>query len=171
MSSTFTDPRIDDPEAALARDVERSPNATLRREVLAELKVQIDRPDVVLEVPTRPGWSVRFTTRLDADFLAAWTKQASTRDGLDQFRLSLLTVAGLCRGLVRNGEEVTANGQTVTFTSPELGDLYGTVDAASTVRAFYGDDVVVSNTYLALLEACGSGNRVVTVDPTTGSSD
>lgn len=162
--TTLTDPqypRMEAPAGDLDKAVDRIPGATLRREVLAELEVKIAKPDVTFEVPTRPGWSVRYATKLDADLLREWTKTASG----DQFTLSLLTLAGQCRGIVRQGEEMG-----FTFASPEFRDLYKALDATVAVRAFFGDDVAVSSAYIALIEACSSGAQVVTVDPTNGSA-
>jgi hypothetical protein len=146
----------------LAEKVQRDPGAFMLDDVLGELARSVDKPDVTFPVRTRPGWAVRFSTRVDADEVKAWTKAATVDGDVDLFQLQLLTLAGQCRSLVRNGQDLGA-----TFGHEQIMGLYGAVLVAECVRSFYGDDTLVTSTYASLLEHTGAGERL---DPTTGSS-
>lgn len=159
------DPRISataTPAPSPSGQVDRNADRFLRGEILAELNRTVDHEDVVFAVRTRPGWSVRYSTDIDADLVDEWTKNSRTDEGISVFRLALHTLAGQCRGFVRSGEQIP-----LTFASPEMLEVYGALLAPECVRAFYGDDTLVTSTYTSLLNETGAGERL---DPTTGSS-
>lgn len=155
---------LDQVEASVASS---RPEAALKGQVLQRLKANTARLPIVLDVPDRTGFQVRYSVMLDIDQVKSW-QRASIVDGeMDLFRLALLTMVGQCEAILVDGEPVKDQGETVTFQSPAFLDLYGAITADVAARAFYGNDTMVNATYQAILTASGAGDRL---DPTTVSS-
>jgi hypothetical protein len=154
----------------MTRAVEKSaPAKVLEGDMLRELTKKVHRPDIVLPVPDRPGWAVRYSVMLNTEEQEIWLKAATDKQAktVNMFRLSLLTLAGQCTGILRDGELVELDGGPLTFSSKALADMYQSIDPGVTVREFYGNDVVVGSVYSALVEAAGVGDRL---GPTNASS-
>jgi hypothetical protein len=149
-------------DAALKNPADR----TVKADVLAELSRAIKPKSVTLAVPDREGYSVDFDCRLDADILAGYSKMATTDGELDIFVLSLLVIAGQCRGIRRHGEVLEVDGGPLLFTSPALMETYGSIEVTSTVRRFYGDDNAVAATFGRIQREAQAGS----LDPTPVSS-
>lgn len=174
MTDPFVHPGVGaDGPPALEPALDLPADRTLKDSVLTELKRTITHRDVTLAVPDRPGWSVDFASDLNADLMRRWSKQATHVDpetklpDTDLFELALLTIAGQCRGIRKDGELLNVDGAKVTFTSPLMVEAYGSPDVRVTVREFYGADSVVVGVFTRLQEESQAGS----LDPTTESSD
>jgi hypothetical protein len=154
-------------EAAVTLPADR----TIKAELLADFGRAIKPRTITLLVPDRPGYSVDFDVRLNADLITAWTKEATGTDAkgepqMDYFTLELLTIAGQCRGIRRDGELVRIDGEILTFTSPFMTETFGSVMATETVRLFYGDDNAVAAVFARIQTEAAAGS----LDPTAESS-
>lgn len=132
-----------------------------------ELKAEAAPADLVLEVPRRPGYALRFRTDLSGDELAAARKRArdpKSPDGIDNVRLAALVVVNTNTGMLRGGELVEAAGEPLTLRSRELLDLLGADRAAAAARKFYGRDGDLDAAARAVMAASGWGGDLA--DPT-----
>jgi hypothetical protein len=115
------------------------------------------------DVPGKPGVTIRYSTDLPYEMIAAWRKSAVGSPAPElRFGLSLLGYA--CRGILTEGEAVTDAGEPVTFVTPSLHAGLGVTNTADAVRAFYGKDAYILASYNAVLLAAGYGAEV---SPTT----
>jgi hypothetical protein len=117
----------------------------------------------------RPGYEVRFTTRIDYEDYAAWMKEAQDPDmpnGLNELRLGCIVLANCCRGIIRNGEEIVTDGKPMTFVSPALHSLLGVERAVDAARRFYDRDPNTTKTASAVLAAAGYDGKGLSTDPT-----
>lgn len=123
-----------------------------------------------IPVTGRPGYAVRcrldFTSR-DLDNLRKRCKDKRFVDKIDGIKFAALLLALTTVAVVRHGKDLELDGTSpVTFTSPELQGLYGTPDAQSTVRAFYGLEGHVDAASRTLMGEAGWGDEVYAADPT-----
>lgn len=144
-------------------------------QALEQLSKPVELPEIEIEVRTRPGFKVRFSTEIDADKdLKRWSK-ASTPKGrnaeTDGIAFACVGMANLCLAISYNGVELESeDGRALTFSSPELLRQYGASRVREVVRRFYGADPYLAATFDAVLEKAGIGEQVDVVDPTEGSS-
>lgn len=124
----------------------------------------------VLEVPLRPGYSIRCRTDFTGADLEKLRKAARDKryaDGLDGIKFAALLIAANTTAILRQGEPLALDGVSpVTFTTPELRARYGTANAADTVRAFFGREGHVDAAARRLTTEAGWGDDLYAVDPT-----
>lgn len=173
MPSEFTapgTPRDTDPDLdALSRDDDEvtSDLDDLRAELNADVA-----PTTTIPVTGRPGYAVRFRTDFtgkELDKLRKLAKDKRMVDGIDGVRFASLLLAATCQGITRNGRELAEDlelAKPVTFTSPELRELLGTVNADETVRKLYGLEGHVDAAARRLMVEAGWGDEVDALDPT-----
>ena len=137
----------------------------LRNELTAKVAETTTIP-----VTGRPGYAVRcrldFTSR-DLDGLRKRCKDKRFVDKVDGIKFAALLLALTTVAVVRHGRDLELEGVSpVTFTTPEFQGVYGTADAQSTVRAFYGLEGHVDAASRVLLEEAGWGDEAYAADPT-----
>lgn len=166
---------ITDPRVSASRPPVDDPDLTSNGElslldVLKEVAEPFDSPDVVFSVRTRDGWAVRYSTDIDADQLKLWQKRSKDQRGdIEEIRLASIMLANLCVGLIRNGNDLTDNGEPVTFAHPDIWRLYNASRAADAVRSFYSLDTYLVSTCNSLLREAGWGEEIQALDPTQDS--
>jgi hypothetical protein len=151
--------------------------ATVEQNLLAQLtevvSKHIRRKDVFIEVPERPGVSVRVSPNVQQSQMKQWRKQAgdNTKEGMDATKFAARVIAATTTGIFLHGEEVTtADGASISFASRELLEMTDTqVPVPDCVIAFFGIDPHVEAAALAIMDRAGYGDDVnseVEVDPT-----
>lgn len=150
---------------------------------LEELKAELAEPPadttITLAVPARPKYSVRFNWSLAADFdvVEAWWKKGrrGSKQGVDIAKVMAIVAAATCETIVRDGVDVEAGGDPVTFATTAFQELLATNDrpiagAVDCVRVFYGSDGHVIAAGQAILSAAGYGEEMFEEggDPTPG---
>jgi hypothetical protein len=146
--------------------------------VLAALKAVISksvkRPDIFIEVPERPGVTVRISPNVTQNQLRAWRKNAGdeTKAGMDTVKFACAVVGHTTTGIAFNGEVVSDDrGTDLTFASPEILAMTNTTrPLPDCVKAFFGIEPHVEAAAVAIMEAAGYGDTVETADPTRTSS-
>lgn len=133
-------------------------------ELRAELTAPVEGADVVLAVPGRPGYAVRYSSSFTYEQLTAWRKRATDRNEVNEIRFAALILANQSRAIVRNGDEVVDAGAPLTFRSKAFLALYEVDRVADAVVAFYGNDFDVAAAGNSLLRAAGFGAEAPTVD-------
>lgn len=168
--SGMTDIDATTPRSAPTRDdLPSNPLEALKQEIAKEVTGDI----VVLEVPKRPGWSIRYRCDVQMPLLSRWRKQAADRtmpDGLDELKLCLTVLANQCDAILLNGREVEGNDrQLVTFASEEFLEMVGAGRAIDAVKAWYGVDGHVLAAAQEVLTESGFGEEATREDPTPRS--
>jgi hypothetical protein len=134
---------------------------------------KIERDPVYLEVPERPGVTVKISPNITQHQLRSWRKNAGedTKNGLDATRFACAVIGHTTMAICINGEEVTNDdGVILTFASPEVMKMTNTTrPLPDCVREFFGIDPHVEAAALAIMEAAGYSDTVEAVDPTKQS--
>lgn len=146
--------------------------------VLSALKAVISksvkRPDVFIEVPERPGVTIRVSPNITQHQLRSWRKNAGedTKAGMDTVKFACAVVGHTTTGITMNGEVVTDDrGVELTFASPEILAMTNTQrPLPDCVKAFFGIEPHIEAAAVAIMEAAGYGDTVDTADPTKTSS-
>ncbi|HEX5782391.1 MAG TPA: hypothetical protein VFX80_10735, partial [Solirubrobacteraceae bacterium] len=142
-------------------------------ELRQEIKREVHGDPIVLEVPGRAGWSVRYRADVELPQLAAWRKKAADRampEGLDELKLCLTILANQCDALLKDGREVEDDdGQLVTFASAAFLELTGAGRAVEAVRRWYVIDGHVVAAAQEVMNASGYGEEAIREDPTPRS--
>lgn len=138
-----------------------------RKSALDELRdlvaTEVATEPETYQVPTRPGWAIRYSTGMTGDQVAFWATQAKNSKkpgGLDQVKWAGLVLGSQAEAIMKNGEHPTETGEALNFRSPDLLELLETRTVAEAVRRFYGgkahvgDGHMVSQAY-ALIRAAG----------------
>lgn len=124
----------------------------------------IDTEPIEINVPKRPGVSVRYSVDLDAPRFQSWQracKDRSSPTGLDDLRLSLTVLASQCVGIVVNDQLVLDDtGQPATFRSDGVMQMFGGRDANQTARKVYANDGHLLATAQEVIRECGYGEEV-----------
>lgn len=140
------------------------------KEVLSK---KVERDPVFIEVPERPGVTIRVSPNITQHQLRSWRKNAGedTKNGMDATKFACSVLGHTCTGIFVNGEQVTnADGVGLTFASDAILEMTGTTrPIPDCVRAFFGIDPHIESAALAVLEAAGYSDTVETVDPTKNS--
>ena len=135
---------------------------------------KVERPVVRLEVPERPGVSLRISPNITQHQLKQWRKQSGedTKQGLDSIKFSCYVIGQTTVGVCVDGEEVVdEDGYELNFASPQILEMTDTTrPIPEAVRAFFGVDPHLEAAALAILDAAGYSDTVDTSDPTMESS-
>lgn len=155
----------------------KSGKAAKSNSVLDQLKKtiskKVERTAIYIEVPERPGVTIKVSPNITQNQLRAWRKNAGedSKAGLDATKFACAVVGHTTEAICMNGEEVTNDdGVTLTFASPEILEMTNTTrPLPDCVREFFGIDPHVEAAALAIMEAAGYSDTVETVDPTKQS--
>jgi hypothetical protein len=143
---------------------------SLLNRLKTEVQKKVERADVFIEVPERPGITVLVSPNITQNQMRSWRKNAGeeTKNGLDATKFACYVVGGTTRGIYLDGEEVfSETGAPLSFASPEILEMTDTNrPVPDCVRAFFGIDPHVESAALAIMEAAGYSDTVETVDPT-----
>jgi len=131
---------------------------------------KVERDPVFLEVPERPGVTLKISPNITQHQLRSWRKNAGedSKAGMDATKFACFVVGHTCTGIFVYGEQaVNDDGIGYTFASQPIMEMTNTTrPVPDCVRAFFGIDPHVEGAALAILEAAGYSDTVETVDPT-----
>lgn len=146
---------------------------TLLSRLREEVKKKVERPYIQIEVPERPGVTIRISPNITQHQMRSWRKNAGedTKAGFDTTKFACTVIGHTCTGIFVDGEEVLSEtGAPLSFASPEILDMTDThKPIPDCVLAFFGIDPHVEAAALAIMEAAGYSDTVETVNPTTTS--
>lgn len=131
---------------------------------------KVERDPVFIEVPERPGVTIKISPNITQHQLRSWRKNAGedSKSGMDATKFACFVVGHTCTGIFVDGEQaVNDDGIGYTFASQPIMEMTNTTrPVPDCVRAFFGIDPHVEGAALAILEAAGYSDTVETVDPT-----
>lgn len=137
---------------------------TVLEQLRAEISKKVERPDIEIGVPERPGVAVRFSPNVTQNQLRAWRKNSGedSKDGFDPLKFACYVVGSTTQCILINDEIVTdENGIELTFASGEILDMTNDLrPIPDGIRNFYGVDPHLESTALAILDAAGYGEDV-----------
>lgn len=144
---------------------------SLLNRLRSQVQKKIERPQVLIEVPERPGVAVRVSPNITQHQMRSWRKNAGeeSKAGFDATKFACLVIGHTCTGIFVDGEEVLSErGAPLSFASPEILDMTDTDrPIPDCVRAFFGIDPHVEAAALAIMDAAGFSDTVETSNPTT----
>jgi len=156
-----------------ARALDDSDNVLNKLKTLVQKRVE--RPIVLVEIPERPGLSLRISPNITQNQLRTWRKNAGedTKAGMDTVRFACQVIAHTTTGFILNGEVVKDNeGYECTFGSAEIMEMTGTTRPhPDAVKAIFGIEPHIEAAAVAIMEAAGYGDQVDAVDPTMTPSE
>lgn len=141
---------------------------TLLAQLKNTLAQDVRRPDILVEVPERKNMIIRYSPNITQHQIRAWRRGSgdNRKEGMDAVRFACHVLANTCTGILINGQEVTENGEPVTFSHEVVMQMVGAPRVFDCVRAVYGLDPHVEAAALAVLDAAGFNDDVEQVDPT-----
>lgn len=150
--------------------LEDAPKSALDK-LRAKVEKDTRRPEVLIEVPERPGVYLLVSPNITEDQMSRYRKMAerhSKKGDFSNFIFATVIISQTTVGIQVDGEEVlTDNGDPMTFASPEIKDM---VEAdrpwPDAVRAFFGTDPHVEAAAVAIINRSGWGEEVSELDPT-----
>ena len=141
--------------------------------LLTLIASKVEIPEVLLEVPSRPGVKLRISPNVTQQQIRAWRKNAGedSKHGMDSTKFGAYVIGHTTVGIMINDEDVEEDGHPTNFASASIMAATDTSrPVPDTVRAFFGVDAHVESAALAILDASGYGDTVEVEDPTRGSS-
>lgn len=148
------------------------PNMLARLKEVIQKKVE--RPVVRLDVPERPGVSLRISPNITQHQLRQWRKNSGedSKAGMDSIKFSCYVIGTTTVGICFGDDEVfDESGYPLNFASQSILDMTdSTRPIPEAVRAFFGVDPHLEAAALAILDAAGYSDTIDTTDPTTESS-
>jgi hypothetical protein len=173
-NSLYTEPeqpKKTEPKQASLPKVEE-PNVLNRLKEVIQKKVE--RQVVRLDVPERPGVSLRISPNITQNQLRNWRKNSGedTKAGMDSIKFSCYVIGSTTVGVCIDDEEVyDENGYSLNFASSHILEMTeASRPIPEAVRAFFGVDPHLEAAALAILDASGYSDTIDTTDPTTESS-
>jgi hypothetical protein len=165
----------DEPEFSVNAEIEYTGTQDNILEKLKEaVKGKVSRPTVTIELPERPGVSLRISPNITQNQIKAWRRNSGedSKQGLDTLKFAATVVGHTTTGIMFNGEVAKDdNGFDVTFASPQILEMLSAVrPIPDAVIAIFGLEPHVESAAVAIMEAAGYGDSVETVDPTVRSS-
>lgn len=144
------------------------------QKLTATIKKKVERAPVYIDVPERPGVTLKISPNITQNQMRNWRKHAGedSRNGMDATKFACSVIGHTTVGICMNGEEVfDENGFELTFASPLVLQMTETTrPLPDCVREFFGVDPHIEAAALAILDAAGYSDTVETVDPTKESS-
>lgn len=155
-------------------DDDDEPSNNVLDALKAVISKSVKRPDIFIEVPERPGVSVRISPNITQDKLRKWRKNAGedSKAGMDTVGFGCAVVGHTCTGISINGEVVRdSRGVALTFASPEILAMTQTTrPMPDCIKAFFGIEPHIEAAAVVIMEASGYGDTVEAEDPTRTSS-
>lgn len=162
-----------EPAPAKKAGMDKGKPPTVLDQLKEVLSKKVEREPVFIEVPERPGVTIKISPNITQHQLRSWRKNAGedTKNGMDATKFACAVLGHTCVGIFINGDQVVNDeGIGLTFASEAILDMTGTTrPIPDCVRAFFGIDPHVESAALAVLEAAGYSDTVETVDPTKDS--
>ena len=150
-------------------------NTNVLNQLKAAIQKKVEREEIYIPVPERPGVMVRISPNIQQAQIRSWRRNAGeeTKKGIDTIKFSCNVIAATCTGILINDTVVTNDmGVEVTFASPEVMQMTNTSRPhPDCVLAFFGLEPHVEAAAVAIIEAAGYGESIETVDPTKRSSE
>jgi len=145
-----------------------SPKKHTEPTLLDQLKVviakKVERQNVFIEVPERPGVKLLVSPNLTQTQIRSWQKQSGSESqkGLDSSKFACTVVGHATKGFYLHGEEVLQDDQwPMTFASKPILEMTGCDKAIpDAVQKFFGIDAHVEAAALAIIDACGFGDTI-----------
>lgn len=138
------------------------------------VKKKVERPIVHIQVPERPGVSIKVSPNITQTQMKNWRKNAGedSRNGLDATKFACLVIGHTTVGICMDDDEIfDENGNNLNFAHPSILEMTETTrPVPDAVRAMFGVDPHVESAALAILDAAGYSDTVAAVDPTKESS-
>lgn len=138
------------------------------------VKKKVERSVVHIQVPERPGVSIRVSPNITQSQMKNWRKNAGedSRNGLDPTKFACLVIGHTTVGICMDDEEIfDESGNNLNFAHPSILEMTETTrPVPDAVRALFGVDPHVESAALAILDAAGYSDTVAAVDPTKESS-
>ncbi len=160
------------PQKAISKDSPKE--ETLLQKLSTVIQKKVERPIVYIDVPERPGVTLKISPNITQNQMRNWRKQAGedSRNGMDGTRFACSVIGHTTIGMCMNNEEVfDEDGNELTFASPLVLQMTETTrPLPDCVREFFGVDPHIEAAALAILDAAGYSDTVETVDPTKESS-
>lgn len=162
------------PKGKQTKAVQASVEETALDKLRNAVKKKVERSTVFIDVPERPGVSIKVSPNITQSQMRSWRKQAGedSRNGLDATKFACMVIGHTTVGICFDKEEVyDETGNELTFGSQMIQDMTETSrPIPDTIRAFFGVDPHIESAALAILDAAGYSDTVNAVDPTKESS-
>jgi hypothetical protein len=129
----------------------------------AVISKKVQRDDIFLNVPERPGVTLLVSPNVTQNQIKAWQKNSGSesKSGIDATKFACQVIGHTTKGIFLNGEEVFEDGKSLGFASPSVLKMTGAVRALpDCVQAFFGLDPHVESAALAIIDAAGYGDTV-----------
>lgn len=160
------------PKKASAK-VTTSKTPSVLEQLKDSLSKKVERPAVFIEVPERPGITIKVSPNISQHQIRSWRKNAGedSKNGMDATKFACAVIGHTTIGIFVNGEQaMDDDGIELTFGHDEVLKMTSTTrPIPDCVRAFFGIDPHIESAALAILEAAGYSDTVETVDPTKAS--
>ena len=147
---------------------------TLLAQLTDAIKRKVERAEVLLAVPERPGVKLIISPNISQNQIRNWRKSSGedSKAGMDALRFACLVVGSTTKGMMFGEVEVQDNdGNELTFASDLILEMTETTrPQPDCVRAFFGVDPHIESAAVAILEASGYSDAVDTEDFTKESS-
>lgn len=128
------------------------------RNGLDELRGIVDAtlaPDeATYDVPTRPGWSVRYSAGIDGEKIKHWVRRSTPKSGpgkgeLDQTKWGCLVLGTQAIAILKDGANPTESGEPVSFRDPAFLEITGATSVSDCVQVFYGGKEHIGDGHIA----------------------
>lgn len=124
---------------------------------------KVSRPEILIDVPERPGVKLRISPNISQNQLKSWQRQcgSESKSGLDGVKFACTVIGQTTRGIILNGVEVFEDGRPLGFASPSVLSMTGASRAIpECVQGFFGLDPHLESAALAIIDAAGYGDTI-----------
>lgn len=154
-------------------DDDLSDSKNVLDQLRAELQREIENDPIEIEVPKRPGVTVRFSPNFDQSDIRRWRRRSgeNTKAGFDPTKFACYVVGDSCRAIFVNGVRVeNEDGVALTFASSELLEMLDEDrPVPEGIQRFWVLDPHLEAAAFKIIEAAGWSDDVeVMEDPTKG---
>lgn len=122
----------------------KATGTTLLDSLREELKKSVKNRPIVLQVPGRPGMSIKFDANIEAEMLQNWRKACKNKSMPDQFdglKFACIVVANQADEVIFKGEVIVdADGELLNFKNQRFIEMLDADRAVGAVRKLYGVD-------------------------------
>lgn len=148
---------------------------TLLDRLAATVSEKVRRKDIFINVPERPGVSLKISPNITQSQVRKWRREAGeeSKNGMDATKFATFVIGHTTEAILLNDQEVKSDaGFDLNFASDEVLAMTKTArPVPDAVRAFFGLDPHVEAAALAILDAAGFGDTIEpNEDPTVRSS-
>ena len=123
---------------------EESNDTTVLASLKEELKRVVKNAPITLQVPSRPGMSIKFDTNVEAKTLQMWRKASNNKsmpDNFDSLKFSSIVIANQATEIFFKGDlAVDESGEVLNFKNQKFLEMLDAPKAVEGVRKLYGVD-------------------------------